>query len=59
MDNSIYLFVAFSITWTVIFLYIFRLFLGQRDLNRQIYEIEKTLHKKSKPDDGSEYRASA
>jgi CcmD family protein len=59
MDNSIYLFAAFSITWTVIFLYIFRLFLSQRDLNRQIFEIEKTLHKKIEADDGPEYRASA
>lgn len=58
MDNSIYLFAAFSITWTVIFLYIFRLFLSQRDLNRQIIEIEKTLHKKIKADDGPEYGAS-
>jgi CcmD family protein len=59
MDNSIFLFAAFSITWTVIFLYIFRLFLSQRDLNRQIYEIEKTLHKKIETDDGPEYGTSA
>jgi len=55
MDNSIYLFAAFSITWTVIFLYIFRLFLSQRALNRQVYEIEKTLHKNIEPDDRPEY----
>jgi CcmD family protein len=59
MDNSIYLFAAFSITWTVIFLYIFRLFLSQRDLNRQIYEIEKALHKKIETDDAPEYGTSA
>jgi CcmD family protein len=43
MENSIYLFAAFSITWTVIFLYIFRLFRSQKALNSQINEIKKTL----------------
>jgi CcmD family protein len=45
MDNSIYLFAAFSITWSVIFIYIFRLFRNQKALNDQIYEIRKTLQK--------------
>ena len=46
MDNSIYLFAAFSITWTVIFLYIFRLFRSQKALNYQIDEIKKALQEK-------------
>jgi len=45
MDNSIYLFAAFSITWSIIFLYIYRLFRSQKALNYQLAEIEKTLHK--------------
>ena len=45
MDNSIYLFAAFSITWTVIFIYIFRLFRNQKALNSQINKIKKTLQK--------------
>jgi CcmD family protein len=45
MDNSIYLFAAFSITWSVIFIYIFRLYRSQKVLDYQIYKIEKTLQK--------------
>jgi CcmD family protein len=45
MDNSVYLFAAFSITWTVIFIYIYRLFRSQKALNDQIYKIKKTLQK--------------
>ena len=51
MDNSIYLFAAFSITWSVIFLYIFRLHRSQKALDSQIYEIKKTLQKNSGWDD--------
>jgi|GEM_PF-552641 CcmD family protein len=43
MDNSSYLFAAFSITWSIIFVYIFRLFRTQTALNDQIYKIKKTL----------------
>lgn len=46
MDNSIYLFAAFSITWTVIFMYVFRLFRSQKALDRQIDKIKKTLREK-------------
>jgi CcmD family protein len=46
MDNSIYLFAAFSITWSVIFVYIFRLFRSQTALNDQIYKIKQTLQNK-------------
>jgi CcmD family protein len=45
MDNSYYLFVAFSITWTVIFIYIFRLYRSQKALEVQIHKIKKTLRK--------------
>jgi CcmD family protein len=43
MDNSIYLIAAFSITWSVIFIYIFRLSRNQKALNDQINKIKKTL----------------
>jgi CcmD family protein len=51
MDNSIYIFAAFSITWSVIFIYIFRLYRSQKALNYQIYEIKKTLQKNIELDD--------
>ena len=51
MDNSIFLFAAFSITWTVIFMYIFRLFRSQKVLNSQIDKIQKTLQKNIESDD--------
>jgi CcmD family protein len=51
MDNSIYLFAAFSITWTVIFIYIFRLFRSQKILNSQMDKIKKTLEKHIESDD--------
>ena len=43
MDNSLFLFIAFSITWSIIFLYIYRLFRSQKALNYQLSEIEKAL----------------
>ena len=43
MDNSIFLFAAFSITWSIIFVYIFRLFRTQAALNDQINKIKKAL----------------
>jgi CcmD family protein len=43
MDNGIYLFAAFSITWSIIFIYIFRLFRSQKALDYQIGIIKKTL----------------
>ena len=51
MDNSIYLFAAFSITWSIIFIYIFRLFRSQKALDYQICEIRKTLQKNTELDD--------
>lgn len=52
MDNSIFLFAAFSITWSIIFIYIFRLFRSQNALNYQIDKIKKTLQKNIQVDDG-------
>ncbi|MEJ2168067.1 MAG: CcmD family protein [Desulfobacterales bacterium] len=43
MDNSLFLFAAFGITWSIIFLYIYRLSRSQKALNHQLSEIEKTL----------------
>ncbi|UCD78227.1 MAG: CcmD family protein [Desulfobacterales bacterium] len=51
MDNSIYLFAGFSITWSIIFLYIYRLFRSQKAVNYQVYEIEKKLQKNIEQDD--------
>lgn len=45
MDNSVYLFAAFSITWTVIFIFIFKLFRSQKVLSSQIDKIKKALQK--------------
>jgi CcmD family protein len=52
MDNSIFLFAAFGITWSVIFIYIFRLFQGQKALNHQIDKIQKTMQKNIQLNDG-------
>ena len=51
MDNSIYLFAAFSITWTVIFIYIFSLFRSQKVLGSRIDKIKKALQKNIQSDD--------
>ncbi len=45
MDNSIYLFAAFSVTWSVIFIYIFRLSQSQKALDYQINKIKKALQR--------------
>ncbi len=45
MDNSIYLFAAFGITWSIIFLYIYGLFRSQKALSHQISKIKKALRK--------------
>jgi CcmD family protein len=50
--NSIYLFAAFSITWSIIFLYIYRLFRSQKALKFQLSNIEKSLQKNTDPTDG-------
>jgi len=51
MDNSIYLFAAFSITWSIIFIYLFKLSRSQKALSYQIYKIKKTLQKDIELDD--------
>lgn len=50
MDNSVYLFAAFSITWTVIFIFIFKLFRSQKVLSSQIDKIKKALPKNIESD---------
>jgi len=51
MDNSIYLFAAFGITWSVIFIYIFRLSQSQQALDDQLYKIKKALQRNSQSGD--------
>ena len=51
MGNSIYLFAAFSITWSIIFIYIFRLARSQKNLNYQIDTIKKALQRNAELDD--------
>jgi len=51
MDNSLFLFAAFGITWSIIFLYIYRLFRSQRALNYQLSEIEKALRNNTRQAD--------
>ena len=46
MDNSIFLFAAFGITWSIIFLYIYRLFRSQNALKHQISKIKTMLQEK-------------
>ncbi len=43
MNNSIYLFAAFSITWGIIFVYVLSLQIRQRSLEIQIDKIKTTL----------------
>ena len=43
MDNSVYLFAGFSITWSLIFIYVFKLFRGQKALDARISAITETL----------------
>jgi len=43
MDNSIYLFAAFSATWAIIFLYVFRIYRSQKAVVRQIDKIKEKL----------------
>jgi len=50
--NSIYLFAAFSITWSIIFLYIYRLFRSQKAIKFQLTNIEKSLQKNMDPAGG-------
>jgi CcmD family protein len=52
MDNSLYLFAAFSITWSVIFIYVFKLLRDQKALDAKISAIKETLQGKIELDDG-------
>ena len=45
MDNSIFLFAAFGITWSIIFLYVYRLYRSQKSLDYQISKIKTRLQK--------------
>jgi len=52
MTNSIFLFAAFGITWSIIFIYVFKLFRNQKALNEQIDRIENTMHRRIRIDGG-------
>ena len=45
MDNSVFLFAAFGITWTIVFGYVFKLFREQRALNARIDQIQTTIRR--------------
>ncbi len=47
MDNSVFLFAAFGITWSIIFIYVFKLFKGQQALDAQIAAIKKNIAKRN------------
>ena len=43
MEGTLYLFAAFSITWVIIFIYIFSISKRQKTLERQIKKISEAL----------------
>lgn len=43
MENLSYLFVAYTVTWIVLFAYIFRLQLREKNLRQKIEELEQLL----------------
>ncbi|MFQ5771876.1 MAG: CcmD family protein [bacterium] len=45
MENSLYLFSAFSLTWLIIFLYIYSIFRRQNTLEIKIDKIKAILKK--------------
>ncbi|MEW6616470.1 MAG: CcmD family protein [Thermodesulfobacteriota bacterium] len=47
MTGTLYLFAAFSITWLIIFLYIFSISRRQKTLEREIEKISKVLGERS------------
>jgi CcmD family protein len=52
VDNSIFLFAAFGITWTIIFAYVFKLFREQRALGEKIDHIKATIQRSVRIDGG-------
>jgi CcmD family protein len=48
MGNTIYLFSAFSITWIVIFMYVFSILRRQKSLENQLEKISELLEKVQK-----------
>ena len=45
MSNTVYLFSAFSITWAILFMYIFRMLREQHVLKGKVGRIEEILEK--------------
>ena len=45
MSNTVYLFSAFSITWAILFMYIFRMLREQHELKAKVDRIEALLEK--------------
>ncbi len=45
MSNTVYLFSAFSITWAILFIYIFRMVREQHVLKIKVDKIEEILEK--------------
>ncbi len=45
-DNLSYLFAAYSVLWLIIFLYVFAIGKGQKDLKNEIAELKKIASEK-------------
>ncbi|MBW1999319.1 MAG: CcmD family protein [Deltaproteobacteria bacterium] len=43
MDNVIYLFSAFAVSWTILFIYVFAIFKRQRKLEPLLERMEKLV----------------
>lgn len=52
MNNSVYLFAGFSVTWSLIFIYVFRLFRVQKALDARISAIKESLRGKVESGNG-------
>lgn len=46
MDNGVYLFAAFGITWSILFIYVFRISLAQKALVAKLAAIQNILREK-------------
>ena len=50
-DNLSYLFSAYTVTWLVFIVYIFFVSRRQREMEREIHELRRTLELKENPEE--------